>query len=72
MKRLIAPMIVFGSIVALGAGMARAGLSPAYKAIYCYPTGSYWTAQIAAYPDYYASKNVYFTNKYGAATKYCN
>lgn len=36
-----------------------------YRAVYEYPTGSYWQAQIAAYPDYYAANNAYYQETYG-------
>lgn len=35
-----------------------------YRAIYDYPTGSYWKKQIATYPAYYAEHNVEFMTKY--------
>lgn len=46
-------------------------LSNAYKAVYCYPTGSYWVAQINAYPDYYAASDAYYRSLYGPGTIYC-
>lgn len=36
-----------------------------YRAIYEYPTGSYWQTQIHAYPDYYAANNAYYLATYG-------
>lgn len=37
----------------------------AYRAIYNYPTGSYWQTQIAAYPSYYAVNHATFLALYG-------
>lgn len=41
--------------------------TPSLKAVWAYPTGSYWVNQINTYPDYYAqpSVNAYWTAKYG-------
>ena len=36
-----------------------------YRAVYQYPTGSYWQTQIAAYPAYYAANNAYYLSAYG-------
>ena len=36
-----------------------------YKAIYNYPTGSYWVSQINAYPAYYAAHNAYYQAHFG-------
>jgi hypothetical protein len=41
---------------------------PTYASYYAYPTGSYWTEQIADYPEYYAKNNAKFTAKYGCPT----
>lgn len=64
------------SIVILGLG-AAASAAPkpfycgttaydkAYAAVYEYPTGSYWQAQIAAYPAYYKANNAFYQSNYG-------
>lgn len=51
--------------------LAAHKLPASYRAIYCYPGGSYWVKQIAAYPDYYADHNSYYVSHYGSATRYC-
>lgn len=42
-----------------------------YRAVYCYPTGSYWQAQRAAYPEYYQANNAYYKAQFGSSTMYC-
>ncbi len=66
MKRLL--LAILASLALGGTAFA---LSPHYKSVYCYPTGTYWAKQVAAYPDYYAAHNAYYTSHYGAGTKYC-
>lgn len=48
-------------------------LPPSYKAVYCYPTGSYWVAQLSNPNNtaYYAANNAYYVSHYGATTEYC-
>lgn len=46
-------------------------LPKTYRAVYCYPTGSYWSAQTAAYPEYYMQYDSYFAAAYGPSTMYC-
>jgi len=72
MKRLIA-LITILSLLNVGVVSASHNrrLTPAYRAVYCYPTGTYWATQVAAFPDYYAHYNAYYTANYGATTRYC-
>lgn len=53
--------------VALGATKLPAN----YRGVYCYPTGSYWQAQIKANPAYYAANNAYYQSTFGAGSIYC-
>lgn len=46
-------------------------LPASYQAVYCYPGGTYWQAQIAAFPKYYAANNAYYLSQYGPGTEYC-
>lgn len=69
MKKLLATVSLLTTLI-VSAGVVNA-LSPAYKAIYCYPTGTYWQKQIANSPAYYSVHNAQFTAKYGATTQYC-
>lgn len=48
-------------------------LSPAYTAVYCYPTGSYWVSQLSNPNNaaYYAANNAYYEHAYGAGTEFC-
>lgn len=74
MKRLLA---IIGALVCLAipASAAAAGGHPSYcgttpydvsyKAVYEYPSGSYWQAQIAAFPAYYAAHNAKYLAQYG-------
>lgn len=41
------------------------GMSASYRAVYEYPTGSYWVKQINKFPTYYAVNDAYFQEKYG-------
>ena len=73
MRKILASIIVTIGVVVGFVGMAGAtpsycGNSPydiSYKAIYQYPTGSYWVNQIHAYPTYYAAYNAYYQSHYG-------
>lgn len=67
MKKLIVLVVV---LLFVGWGHASAqpklcSMSPAYRAIYEYPTGTYWQKQIAKFPVYYATNNAYYQTKYG-------
>lgn len=70
MKRLLAALLLvltFG-VATAGASPSYCGNSPydiSYKAIYQYPSGSYWVKQINAYPDYYTAHNAYYQAHYG-------
>ncbi len=39
--------------------------TPSLKAVYQYPTGSYWVNQTNTYPAYYTAHNAYYLAKYG-------
>lgn len=59
--------LVIAGLVALGGTASAAPVycgpgayNAAYRAVYNYPTGSYWTSQIAAYPDYYTANNAFY------------
>jgi len=56
----------------VGTGSANA-LSPSYRAVYCYPTGTYWQQQLSNPWNriYYAANNAYYKANYGARTQYC-
>lgn len=74
MKKLIAAAIITGSLVGVTLPVTAASnspLKPSYKAVYCYPGGTYWQNQISRFPAYYATNNATFTAKYGATTRYC-
>lgn len=69
-------LVALIGVQAFKATTADAALSPSYRAIYCYPTGTYWSGvkgQITKYPTYYANPtvNAYWTARMGAATQYC-
>lgn len=77
MKRLL-----LSTVLALGLAVGMAGtasaapsspLSLAYRAKYCYPTGSYYVAQLSNPWNaiYYAVHNAYYLAKYGPTTRYC-
>lgn len=70
-KLLIALFAVTSLFATAGVATAKSSLSPAYQAVYCYPTGSYWQAQVSAYPQYYAKHDAQYTKSYGANTQYC-
>lgn len=77
-KAIAAVSLVIGLAVPLAASAAvkTAAAAPyklpaSYQAVYCYPTGSYWTGQRASYPDYYATNDAYYRSTYGAGTMYC-
>lgn len=70
MKRLlILATFITGFLPAVASAQASyCGTSPYdvhYRAIFQYPTGSYWQKQIANYPDYYAANNAYYLSAYG-------
>lgn len=65
-KFLISLVLSLATLVPLGAvASASCDYQCQYNAVYCYPTGSYWAAQRAAYPQYYAANNAYYTAAYG-------
>lgn len=70
-KLLIGLFAITAVFAGTGIASAKSSLSPAYQAVYCYPTGTYWTAQVSAYPAYYAKHNAQYTKSYGANTQYC-
>lgn len=70
MKTLLtSALIAIVSIVGLGATASAqpklCSMPASYRAIYEYPTGSYWVNQIAHYPSYYAAHNTFYQTKYG-------
>lgn len=71
MRKLLVLAAVLAAVVSIGVGGKASALpklcsmSASYRAIYEYPTGSYWQSQIAAYPAYYAANDAYFQAKYG-------
>lgn len=65
-------LLTITTILTLTSVGAASALTPAYKAKYCYPTGTYWAKQVSKYPAYYAANNAYYVSHYGAATQYCN
>ncbi len=69
MKKLLASI---GVSLATVIGVTGTAVAGPYQNAYCYPTGSYWAAQRAAYPDYYAANNAYYLANYGPGTYYCN
>ncbi len=74
MRKLISTLVVaLGLLVPVSASAVSSYKLPAsYRAVYCYPTGSYWQTQLAAYPEYYAAYGSYFSSLYGAGTMYCD
>ena len=75
-KGLFATLIALATVFSLvGSGNVSAAapykLPASYQAVYCYDTGSYWVAQKAAYPEYYATNDAYFRGLYGPGTMYC-
>ena len=70
-KFLFVLSVVLFTSVPMIANATATKLPLSYRAVYCYPTGSYWVNQIATYPDYYTAHNASFVTRYGAATKYC-
>lgn len=71
MKKLLISLALIVGALATPAVATAYSLPASYKAVYCYPTGSYWTTQIAAYPDYYAAYGSYYAAAYGPGTWYC-
>jgi hypothetical protein len=75
MKKLFVLLtVLFSTLVVSAPALAKskpARLPASYRAVYCYPTGSYWASQVSAYPDYYAQNNAFYTARYGAHTIYC-
>lgn len=69
MKKLILAIVL--SLAIPVAALASAKLSPAYRAKFCYPGGSYYVNQIAHYPAYYAAHNAQYLALYGPTTAYC-
>lgn len=69
MKKLLIVLIsVIASLMPIATVNAQSKLcsmSASYRAIYQYPTGSYWQTQIANAPQYYANNNAYYQTKYG-------
>lgn len=68
MKKFLATV----SILALTLIAPSVALAGPYQDAYCYPSGSYWTAQRNAYPAYYAANDAYFMANYGPGTYYCS
>lgn len=71
---LAVPLVASAAPVKTKAATAAAApykLPASYQAVYCYPTGSYWTGQRASYPEYYAANDAYYRSQYGAGTMYC-
>lgn len=69
MKKLIALLVSILTFALIG-GVASAqpklcSMSASYRAIYEYPTGSYWTDQLSRYPAYYTAHNTFYQTKYG-------
>lgn len=78
MKKLILSIaLAISTVVALPIAASAAPapapykLPASYQAVYCYTTGSYWQAQRAAYPAYYAANGAYYNGLYGLGTMYC-
>lgn len=48
-------------------------LPASYQAVYCWNNGTYWVAQRASFPDYYAQPSVVamYSSLYGTGTMYC-
>ena len=48
-------------------------LPPSYTAVYCYPTGTYWQAQLGNPNNatYYATNNAHYVHNYGVGTEFC-
>lgn len=70
MKRIILVLISSLTLmVASGATVSAlpklCSMPPAYRAVYEYPTGTYWVKQITKFPAYYAANNTYYQTKYG-------
>ena len=83
MKRIIVSIFTALTLSLGMAGVASAHSKPvthtayslpaSYKAVYCYPTGTYWAAQLSNPNNtaYYAANNAYYTSLYGAGSIYC-
>lgn len=76
MKKLLTAAALAVGVSALGVSAVSAADEPyklpaSYQAVYCYDTGTYWAAQKAAYPAYYAQNDAYFRALYGPGTMYC-
>lgn len=65
MNRIKRIALVSGILGVLAVPAMASAYSPAYNAVYCYPNGSYWQTQRAAYPAYYQANNAYFLANYG-------
>lgn len=71
MKKLALAVVLAAAIPAIAIAHTNpsyCGAGPyntSYRAIYEYPTGTYWQNQIAHYPAYYAAHNAQYLNKYG-------
>lgn len=75
MKKILGLVIAVLASLSMVGTVAAAPVKPSYcgsgaynasyRAVYQYPTGSYWKSQIAAYPDYYAATNAYYLANYG-------
>lgn len=71
MKKLLIALALLLGTLAVPASAGATSYHSAYSAVYCYPSGSYWQHQIAAYPDYYAAYGSFYASLYGAGTFYC-
>jgi hypothetical protein len=71
MKRLAPTIMAFGIALGLAGTTMAYSLPPSYQAVFCYKTGSYWKAQVKAFPAYYAANNAYYLSAYGPGSIYC-
>lgn len=71
MKRLLIGVIATLALAGIATAKANSPLSSSYKAVYCYPTGTYWQKQVNAFPAYYFLHDAYFRSQYGPGTRYC-
>lgn len=71
MRKLLTLVVLLALTVSVGLGSKASalpklcGMSASYRAVYEYPTGSYWVKQISKFPAYYAANNAYYQTKYG-------
>lgn len=70
MKKLIALFSILTLSFSFIGGVASAqpklcSMSASYRAVYEYPTGTYWVSQISHFPTYYAAHNAFYQTKYG-------